>query len=104
MLATEDSTVIHRGGHAFWKTEYREMIRNVLHKGAPFSSSGEKALEELDGEFSRRRISPGGAADLLSATFFLHFCLRRERQMRLHGVAAIASPEERISEKDMVFS
>jgi triphosphoribosyl-dephospho-CoA synthetase len=104
MLATEDSTVIHRGGHAFWKTEYREMIRKVLHKGAPFSSSGEKALEELDGEFSRRRISPGGAADLLSATFFLHFCLRRERQMRLHGVAAIASPEERISEKDMVFS
>ena len=104
MLATEDSTVIHRGGYAFWKTEYREMIRKVLREGAPFSLSGEKALEELDGEFSRRRISPGGAADLLSATFFLYFCLHRERQKRLHGVAASASPEERTPEREMVFS
>ncbi len=104
MLATEDSTVIHRGGYAFWKTEYREMIREVLLRGAPFCSSGESALVELDREFSRRRISPGGSADLLSATFFLHFCLLREQQMRLHGAAATSPPEESKFAREMIFS
>ncbi len=93
MLHTEDSTVIHRGGYAFWNTEYREAIRKVLRKGAPFSSSGREALEKLDEDFSRRRISPGGAADLLSATFFLHFCLHRERQIRSRKIYEKALPE-----------
>ena len=83
MLAAEDSTVIHRGGYHFWNTEYREILRKILRRGAPFSEEGKKALLDLDEHFSRHRISPGGAADLLSATLFLHFCHQKGSKLRL---------------------
>jgi len=83
MLAAEDSTVIHRGGYEFWSTDYRKALRDVLRRGAPFSEKGKKALQELDQHFSRLRISPGGAADLLSATLFLHFCREAGRKTGL---------------------
>ncbi len=83
MLAAEDSTVIHRGGYHFWNTEYREVLRKVLRREAPFSEEGKEALLDLDQRFSRHRISPGGAADLLSATFFLHFCRQGGSKFRI---------------------
>ena len=39
-----------------------------------------EALERLDREFIGRNLSPGGCADLLAITFFLHFC-----EIKLHA-------------------
>lgn len=36
-----------------------------------------KSLEKLDQEFIERNLSPGGCADLLAITYFLHFCNER---------------------------
>ena len=39
-----------------------------------------EALEELDREFIGRNLSPGGCADLLAITYFLHFCKENRLQ------------------------
>lgn len=39
-----------------------------------------EALERLDREFIGRNLSPGGCADLLAITYFLHFCEEKKLQ------------------------
>lgn len=62
----EDSNLYHRGGEA----------------GAAFAKDAARALgkfptmaeiEALDDAFIARNLSPGGCADLLAATYFLHY-------------------------------
>ncbi|MBR7009359.1 MAG: triphosphoribosyl-dephospho-CoA synthase CitG [Oscillospiraceae bacterium] len=62
----EDTNLLHRGGPegAAWAKE----------KAAELLSSGAPSLEEiaeLDRQFIRRNLSPGGCADLLAVTLFL---------------------------------
>ena len=71
MASSEDSNVIHRGGYDFWQNEYKQMIKDTIERFDPLSEDF-RQIEELEKKFIKSRISPGGAADLLSCTIFLH--------------------------------
>jgi triphosphoribosyl-dephospho-CoA synthase len=70
MSHLDDTCVLYRGG-----TEAQEFVHTgsaqVLAVGGPGTPEGNAALLDLDHEFVRRQISPGGSADLLAATLFL---------------------------------
>jgi triphosphoribosyl-dephospho-CoA synthase len=70
MSHLDDTCVLYRGG-----TEAQELVHrgstHVLEVGGPGTPEGNAALRDLDREFVRRRISPGGSADLIAAALFL---------------------------------
>lgn len=71
MTVVQDTTVINRNGLsalAFMKDQAQEILDN----GGMLHPNGKKSLEKLDRLFIEKRISPGGVADLLAATYFLH--------------------------------
>ena len=66
----DDTCVLSRGGkEALAATQRGASL--VLSKGGAGFLRGRQALQELDCELLARQVSPGGAADLLSATLFL---------------------------------
>lgn len=69
----EDSNVITRGGFDFWKDHHRRRMEDLAAEAPPFSPVFIRKLHRLDAEYSSLRVSPGGAADLLSCTLFLHW-------------------------------
>ncbi|MDD5883423.1 MAG: triphosphoribosyl-dephospho-CoA synthase CitG [Firmicutes bacterium] len=70
MLAnTVDTNMIHRGGYELAK-ETAEEISALLEK-EPFPSK--ETIETLNEEFVQKNLSPGGAADLLTMVYMLHF-------------------------------
>ena len=63
-----DTNLYKRGGEAGaqWAAEAaRELLSAALHPPI-------RQIEALDDDFIARNLSPGGCADLLAATFFLH--------------------------------
>lgn len=71
MLVCEDSNVMHRAGFDYWRGEYKTLTAAAL-RGFSAPSWDRAPLYELERKFMERRVSPGGAADLLSCTYFLH--------------------------------
>ena len=71
MEVNEDSNVIHRGGFDFWKDEYKKITREARRKFRP-GSGDYSPIEYLEKKFTPIGVSPGGAADLLACTLFLH--------------------------------
>ena len=71
MAVVEDTTVLHRHNPAAL-LEVQAQARIILGLGGMFTPKGIAAVEQLDIEFIRRWISPGGCADLLAAVYFLH--------------------------------
>lgn len=72
MEINEDSNVIHRGGYNFWKNDYKKMTAEA--RQAFKSNSGDYTpITALEEKFMPLGISPGGAADLLACTLFLHY-------------------------------
>lgn len=72
MLVCEDSNVMRRGGYSFWRSEYPKLVRAAAEGFRnPFGNYG--AILALEESFLPLRISPGGAADLLSCVYFLDF-------------------------------
>lgn len=70
MAYCEDTTILHRHDLATLK-EVKERSGELLRKfGKPVKLDMER-IEDISLEFSRRRISPGGCADLLAVTLFL---------------------------------
>jgi len=69
----EDSNVISRGGFDFWKESHLPRMKGLSRVQPPYSLEFIRGLHELDAEYTSLRISPGGAADLLSCTLFLHW-------------------------------
>jgi len=71
MSKVQDTNVLYRHG---WGTlaYVQDKSKQILQCGGAFSKEGLGLLSELDNEFTKRRISPGGCADLLAVTILLH--------------------------------
>ena len=69
ITATDDTNLINRSNRQT-QLEIRKKIA-VLLEYDPFPSLS--AIEALDQEFIEKNLSPGGSADLLAVTYFLHF-------------------------------
>lgn len=69
----EDSNVITRGGFDFWRDSHRSRMEELAAFCPPYPVSFIRELHQLDAEYSSLGVSPGGAADLLSCTLFLHW-------------------------------
>lgn len=65
IAATEDTNLYHRGGPAGakWAAAAAEAL---------LPNPGMEQIIQLDEAFVERNLSPGGCADLLAATYFLH--------------------------------
>ena len=63
-----DTNLIARGGME--GRQWAAKAASALKEPLP----GYEALEELDQAFIEQNLSPGGCADLLAITYFLHFC------------------------------
>ena len=73
MDGCEDTNIVARKGYSFWKGRYREMLLPLLAITPPFSEESRGLIHKMDALFSAEGISPGGAADLLTCTLFLHW-------------------------------
>lgn len=69
MQYSEDSNILHRHTLDVLK-EMQDRARNILSIGGMRTKKGREEIAKLDKEFSSRRISPGGSADLLAVTVF----------------------------------
>ena len=66
--------VISRGGMERQK-EKAEELRALLEK-EPYPD--EETLKELDAEYIKEHLSPGGSADLLAICYMLHFLQEKD--------------------------
>ena len=71
MLVCSDSNVIHRSGFDYWKNIYPSAVAETQKRFDPLHPDY-APLYELERSFMPLRVSPGGAADLLSCTYFLY--------------------------------
>jgi len=69
LSTTDDTNLIHRGGREQQLAVCNEL--KAMLTESPFPQK--EQLEALDRDFIRKNLSPGGSADLLALTFFLHF-------------------------------
>lgn len=72
MTCAEDTTVIHRHDPDMLRSQVRQKAGAVLAAGGMFTKAGRDGIKELDEEFIKANVSPGGAADLLAALWFAH--------------------------------
>ncbi|MHB8073222.1 triphosphoribosyl-dephospho-CoA synthase CitG [Desulfosporosinus fructosivorans] len=71
MQFNEDTNILHRHSFSVLK-EVQERAKQIIDMGGMRTPAGVKAIEEMDHDFCRRKIGPGGSADLLGVTVFLH--------------------------------
>lgn len=71
ILHVSDTNVLYRGGKDALLT-LRADCRKILSHGGAFTPKGSALLYELKETCKQQNVSPGGAADLLSAALFLH--------------------------------
>jgi holo-ACP synthase/triphosphoribosyl-dephospho-CoA synthase len=70
MTEAEDTTILNRHDMSVLKSVQRDAAE-ILQKGGMMTDEGRRSIEELDLEYIKRNISPGGSADLLAVTYFL---------------------------------
>lgn len=70
MANVDDTNVLFRTDYASL-AYVKERASSVLSMGGSASSAGMDALTQLNKDFIKRNISPGGCADLLSMTLFV---------------------------------
>jgi triphosphoribosyl-dephospho-CoA synthase len=66
----DDTCVLHRGGRSALRA-VQSGAAAVLHAGGCRTTLGQARFQALDRLCAKRRLSPGGSGDLLSATLFL---------------------------------
>ncbi|WP_315118700.1 triphosphoribosyl-dephospho-CoA synthase CitG [uncultured Clostridium sp.] len=71
MQYSEDSNILHRHSLTTLK-EINEKAKNIISMGGVRTEEGRRAIYNLDKDFVKRRISPGGSADLLALTVFFY--------------------------------
>jgi len=70
LAVVEDTNLLHRGGAAGLR-EARRAAQQFLNDGGVAQASWTCQAAAVHRDFVRRRLSPGGCADLLAATIFL---------------------------------
>ena len=68
LCQVEDTNAIKRTGRAQWQ-QVQQKLRQDLHGAEALPP----ALLGLDRQWTQTGVSPGGCADLLAVTYFLHF-------------------------------
>ena len=72
MSKAEDTNIISRNGiDAYYSIQKKS--EEIIKVGGVLTTTGMTKILDLEMEFLKSNISPGGAADLLSATLFLYF-------------------------------
>lgn len=71
MAVTEDTTILHRNPLAVLE-EVQRTSKEICALGGMKTKEGRQRIEQLDEEMIARRISPGGSADLVAVSYFLH--------------------------------
>ncbi len=71
MQFSEDTNILHRHPIETLR-EVQERARHIISIGGMKTPPGIKAIEAMGEDFSRRKIAPGGSADLLGVTVFLY--------------------------------
>ncbi len=69
IAATDDTNLIHRSDRET-QLQVKEQITRLIQSN-PYPTMD--VIEHLDREFIDKNLSPGGSADLLAVTYFLHF-------------------------------
>lgn len=77
MTVAEDSNVIWRSD-MLTAEEVKTIAYDILKDGSVFTEKGRQAIAEACAYFERRRISPGGCADLLSVTVCFYLLANQE--------------------------
>jgi triphosphoribosyl-dephospho-CoA synthetase len=89
MLHCEDTNIVSRKGFDFWKDEYPGLVNPLIELSPPYGPEELDHLKRADSYFSTHGISPGGAADLLTCTLFLHQCEALGRKDCKHDNARV---------------
>ena len=77
MQSMDDTNILWRGGaHGLYHAA--GAARSALAAGGLCTPAGQEALRRMSVDFAQRRLSPGGCADMLAVSVFLHL-------LRLHG-------------------
>ena len=63
--------MLNRRGQA-GLTLMHDMAQQACDHGGMFTEKGKMAIHHMDEAFAKENISPGGTADLLAATWFVH--------------------------------
>lgn len=72
LACCEDTTLLKRGGSEGWRFA-REAAGQFLAAGGIYGTGWETRAEEIHRAFVTRGLTAGGVADLLAATFFVHY-------------------------------
>lgn len=83
MAHISDTNLYHRGGAA-GVAYARDAAQNFLEQGGAANLQWLSMAENCHQEFIKRRLSPGGAADMLAATYFVHQCLEEFSAIESH--------------------
>jgi triphosphoribosyl-dephospho-CoA synthase len=71
MASVPDTNTFHRGGKT-GAAHVMQSASDFLHNGGITNPAWEKIAKKIHADFIARNLSPGGSADLLAATFFVH--------------------------------
>ncbi len=75
MSRAEDTNIISRNGIDTYY-DIQKKADEIIKVGGVLTTTGMSKILDIEMEFLKRNISPGGAADLLSATLFFYFIER----------------------------
>lgn len=76
MSIAEDTTILSRHNRQTLVAVQTDAL-NILNQGGALTEEGKQRIADLDREYIRRWISPGGSADLLAVTYFIHTITQR---------------------------
>ena len=72
LTCVDDTTVMNRHNVEKMRDWVRSQARRALAVGGMYTEAGRQQVHELDQEFIAEWVSPGGAADILAVTWFVH--------------------------------